>query len=66
MSTVEIPQSDILNALDAMAWTFLPYLDDSSQLSDYPWIVELINSYNSILPLLPESARSQYLSVIIS
>ena len=63
--TIEVSISAIQNALDAMAWTFLPYLDDSSQIKDYPWIVELIISYNSIVSLLPEPARSQYVSVII-
>jgi hypothetical protein len=60
MSTVEIPQSDILNALDAMAWTFNPYLDGDCFIHDYPYIVELINSYNSIANFLPEDIRIQY------
>ena len=65
MDTLSVPLDAIQNALDAMAWTFLPYLDDSSQIGDYPWIVELILSYNSIVSLLPEPARSQYVSVKI-
>ena len=65
METLSVPLEAIQNALDAMAWTFLPYLDESSQINDYPWIVELIISYNSIVSLLPESSRSQYVTVII-
>ena len=65
MVTVEIPQSDILNALDAMAWTFNPYLDDPFQIHDYPYIVELIDSYNSIASLLPDDIRDQYPLVFI-
>ena len=65
MATVEIPQSDVVHALDAMAWTFNPYLDDLFQIHDYPYIVELIDSYNSIAGLLPEEIRLQYPPVII-
>lgn len=46
MATVEILQTEIVRALEAMAWTFNPYLDDLYHIHDYPWIVELIDSYN--------------------
>ena len=60
MATVEILQTEIVRALDAMAWTFNPYLDDPYHICDYPWIVELIDSYNSITSLLPAEIRLQY------
>jgi hypothetical protein len=46
--------------LEAMAWTFNPYLDDPFQIHDYPYIVELIDSYNSIARMLPDDIRDQY------
>lgn len=66
MISVEIPQSDIVHALDTMAWTFNPYLDDLFQIHEYPWIVELIESYNSIANHLPEEIRVQYPVISIS
>lgn len=65
METVEILQSEIVRALDAMSWTFNPYLDDLSQIHEFPWIVELIDSYNSISSLLPDEIRFQYPPVSI-
>ena len=60
MDTIEVSINAVQNALDAMVWTFNPYLDEPSSIHDYPWIVELILSYNSIASLLPEHLRSQY------
>lgn len=60
MATVEILQTEIVRALEAMVWTFNPYLDDPYRIHDYPWIVELIDSYNSITSLLPEEMQLQY------
>ena len=65
MASVEIPQTDVVRALDAMAWTFNPYLDDPFQIQDYPYIIELIDSYNSIARLLPEEISIQYPPVSI-
>jgi len=60
METIEIPVVHLQSALDAMEWTFNPYLDDPFRVNEYPWIVELIQSFNSIASLLPEPVRSQY------
>ena len=65
METLTVPLDAIQNALDAMEWTFNPYLDEPFQIRDYPWIVELIISYNSIASILPEPFRSQYPAVDI-
>jgi len=51
--------AEITNALDAMHWSFLPYLDNSD-LAELPWIVNLIKSYNSIVILLPSPWNLQY------
>ena len=63
METVEIPVLFLQDALDAMEFTFSPYLNNY-QLEDYPWILELIDSFNSIASLLPEPIRSQYPEVV--
>jgi len=60
METVEIPVVLLQNALDAMEWTFNPYLDDPVLVNDCPWIVELIQSFNCIASLLPDPVRFQY------
>jgi len=60
MDTIQISVDKIQDALDAMAWTFNTYLDEPFLLRDYPVIIELIGSYNSIAALLPEPFRSQY------
>jgi hypothetical protein len=60
MDSIVIPVVEIQSALDAMYWSFSPYLEEPSQIEDSPWIVELINSYNSILSLLPEQISSEY------
>jgi len=51
--------AEVTNALDAMHWCFLPFLDDS-ELSELPCIVNLIKSYNSIVILLPSPWNLQY------
>ncbi len=54
-----LPISEITNTLDAMHWCFAPYLDDSD-LSELPWIENLIKSYNSVVRLLPSPWDLQY------
>jgi hypothetical protein len=54
-----LPMTEVTNALDAMHWCFCPYLDDSD-LSEKPWIVNLINAYNSIVRNLPSPWDLQY------
>ena len=66
MDNLKVPIQVIQDALDAMSWTFNPYLDEPFQIRDYPWIVELIISYNSMASLLPEHIRSQYPVVTIN
>ena len=60
MDTIEVSISAIQDALDAMEWTFNPYLDEPFTIRNYPYIVELIVSYNSIASLLPEPFQSLY------
>ena len=61
----EIPQeitvsiAELTNALDAMHWVFTPYLDDSD-LSELPWITNLIKAYNDIAGSLPSPWDLQY------
>lgn len=56
---ISVSIAEITNALDAMYWCISPYLDDSD-LSDYPWIVSLIQSYNSLVNFLPSPYNLQY------
>ena len=58
-SDITLQIAEITNALDAMHWSFLPYLDNSD-LAELPWIVNLIKSYNSIVILLPSPWNLQY------
>ena len=58
-SELTLSVAEVTNALDAMHWCFCPYLDDS-ELSELPWIVNLIKSYNSIVILLPFPWNLQY------
>jgi hypothetical protein len=48
MDTIEVPVAEVQNALDAMAWTFNPYLDEPFRVHEYPYIVELILSSASV------------------
>ena len=54
-----LPVAELTNALDAMHWCFSPYLDNSD-LSEFPWIINLIKSYNSIVSILPSPWNLQY------
>ena len=54
-----LPITEVTNALDAMHWAFSPYLDNSD-LSELPWITNLINSYNDIVGTLPSPWDLQY------
>lgn len=56
---LSLPIAELTNALDAMYWCFVPYLDDSD-LSELPWIENLIKSYNSIASILPSPWNLQY------
>jgi hypothetical protein len=51
--------AELTNALDAMHWCFYGYLGNSD-LSESPWIVNLIKSYNSIARTLPSHWDLQY------
>lgn len=54
----EIPQeitlsiNELTNALDAMYWCFSPFLENSD-LSESPWISNLIKAHNDIAGSLP-------------
>jgi hypothetical protein len=54
-----LPMSEVTNTLDAMHWCFNPYLDNSD-LSELPWITNLIKSYNGIVSTLPSPWNLQY------
>jgi hypothetical protein len=56
---ITLPIAEITNALDAMYWCFSPDLDNSD-LSESPWIVNLIKSYNEIARCLPSPWDLQY------
>ena len=56
---ITLPIVEITNALDAMHWCFCPYLDDCD-LSELPWITNLIKSYNGIASILPSPWDLQY------
>jgi len=54
-----LPMAELTNALDAMHWCFCPYLD-SPELSESPWITNLIKAYNDIARSLPSPWDLQY------
>ncbi|MCA1758698.1 MAG: hypothetical protein LC658_02920, partial [Bacteroidales bacterium] len=56
---IQLPIIELTNALDAMYWVFSPFLDNSD-LSESPWIENLIKSYNSIVSILPHPWNLQY------
>jgi hypothetical protein len=64
MESIEIRTESIIKALDAMIWTFNPYLDyiydPENSIHDYPWIVELISSYNELVSFLPLEMKYEY------
>lgn len=51
--------AQITNALDAINWCFSPYLGNSD-LSESPWITNLMKSYNDIVSVLPSPWDLQY------
>ena len=56
---ITLPIAEITDALDAMYWCLVPYLDNSD-LSESPWIENLIKSYNGIVSILPSPWNLQY------
>ena len=54
-----LPMIEVTNALDAMHWVFAPYLDNP-ELSELPWITNLVKSYNYIATMLPSPWNLQY------
>lgn len=56
---ITLPIAEITNALDAMHWVFAPYLDNP-ELSELPWITNLVKSYNDIATMLPSPWDLQY------
>ena len=54
-----LPIAEITNALDAMHWCFAPFLYNSD-LSESPWITNLIKAYNDIARSLPSPWDLQY------
>ena len=58
-SDITLPIAEVTNALDAMHWVFAPYLDNP-ELSELPWIINLVKSYNDIAIMLPSPWNLQY------
>ena len=58
-SELTLSVAEVTNALDAMHWCFYPYLGNSD-LSESPWIENLIKSYNSVVSILPSPWNLQY------
>ena len=58
-SDITLPIAELTNALDAMFWCFSPYLGNSD-LSESPWIENLIKSYNEIVEYLPHPLNLIY------
>jgi hypothetical protein len=56
---ITLPVAEVTNALDAMHWVFAPYLDNP-ELSELPWITNLIKTYNGIASILPSPWDLQY------
>ncbi len=56
---VTLSIAQITNALDAICWCFSPFLE-SDELSDKPWITNLMKSYNDIVSTLPSPWDLQY------
>jgi len=56
---VTLSIAQITNALDAIYWCFSPYLGNSD-LSESPWITNLMKSYNDIVSVLPSPWDLQY------
>ena len=54
-----LPMIEVTNALDAMYWCFSAY-HGNSDLSESPWIENLIKSYNSVASTLPDPWNLQY------
>jgi hypothetical protein len=54
-----LPIAELTNTLDAMHWCFAPYLDNPD-LSEFPWITNLIKTYNYIASILPSPWDLQY------
>jgi hypothetical protein len=64
MKQISIDTETLIRALDSMVWTFNPYLDyiddTASSIHDFPWIVELINSYNDLVSALPVEIKYEH------
>ncbi len=58
-SDITLPVAEVTNALDAMHWVFSPYLDNPD-LSELPWITNLIKTYNGIASILPSPWDLQF------
>lgn len=56
---ITLPIAELTNVLDAMHWVFSPYLEHD-ELSDKPWITNLMKSYNDIVSVLPSPWDLQY------
>ena len=59
ISHITLPIAELTEALDAIHWCFSPYLDNPD-LSELPWITNLIKTYNNIAGILPGPWDLQY------
>ena len=62
--SLEISIDVVTRVLNAMYWTFSPYLDyiddPDGYIDDYPWIIALIESYNELVLCIPEAERYEH------
>ena len=62
--SIQISFDHLVQALNAMYWTFSPYLDHigdpENSIHDFPWIVELIKSYNELTECLSVEDRYEH------
>ena len=56
---ITLQMAVVTETLDAMYWCFSPYLDDN-RITDYPWLLNLVQSYSKIVESLPSPYSLQY------
>ncbi len=61
---ITLQMAVVTETLDAMYWCFFPYLDDN-RITDYPWLLNLVKSYNKIVESLPSPWDLQYKTIEI-
>ena len=57
VTEMSVPIATITETLDAMYWCFSPYMDETEI---FPWLENLIKSYNDLVDLLPSPHELMY------